>query len=213
MLKIYRDVEDPDGIYGVIESLLNKPSALEDSSQQSAAAASASPADVNGGDNDMDGIVYAAMSGRPVSASSASAPGPSFASDLLLLEHERDWSNSLPIYDSIVHAQQARLNVLSSAAPSLTLAPSTDVHAGLVRSLQNLGCHELLLSYFDHIGRRPEIMRDLSDQQYEAAWRAGSWDDRPDLVAAATASSSIEVCSHVFVCLLSFSCADVVFLS
>ena len=102
--------------------------------------------------DDPDGL-HGALQSMPHTLSS------SLSSDLILAEHDRDWTTALTIHDM-------------SAEP-----------AGISRALKHLQCHHLLASYSQ---LNPQAH--TQEQQMETAWRNAQWDLPAPATSAAAAA-------------------------
>lgn len=138
-LECYRNIDDLDGIYGVVANI----------------------------DGDLSQGQYC---------------------DLVVAEHESKWSRTLQAYDSLLtdgNHLKATSNSSDSVSSASVMRSSISglsmpaKHAGLARSLQHLGCNNVLQTYLNELARShtdASGYSGLTDIHFEAAWRTCNWD-------------------------------------
>nr|CAD1842809.1 unnamed protein product [Ananas comosus var. bracteatus] len=110
------------------------------------------------------------------------------ASQIVRFEHEGSWSKALEYYDLLVRSSPIQHMGASSgklyadgshASFRGEKVVNWELHKGLMRSLQKTGCTHLLDVYCQGLVNQKGYFQhdsELTDIQYEAAWRAGNWD-------------------------------------
>ena len=151
--------------------------------------------------SDVDGI-YGALHSREL-LDDATA-------ELIISEHEGKYDETMQVYDSMFQQAHKRSNGGISAAPAVGVAGRhpdcsssvpVETHAGLVRSLQRLGCSHLVDRYMSDLsGNDPMAYGSISDAHYEAAWRTANWDlptqSLPTVPSAAALGGNVESGLH-----------------
>jgi ataxia telangiectasia mutated family protein len=106
----------------------------------------------------------------------------SLDSQITVYEHERNWEKAIGVYDMML--QQAKQ--MNSHNMHLSL--------GLVNSLQNIGHFHLMDCYLGGFAtKHPVQSAELSEFQFQTAWRASKWDldiKESSLTDASTFSTS-----------------------
>jgi hypothetical protein len=88
--------------------------------------------------------------------------------------------------DVVLVGEEGPRGGLSAASSSSAVAPPSeaDLHAGLLRSLQNLGHLEVALNHgIGVVARRPDLAAVVTPYAVEAAWRLGQWEPLEQLLA------------------------------
>ncbi|KAL3529546.1 hypothetical protein ACH5RR_008868 [Cinchona calisaya] len=114
-------------------------------------------------------------------------------SQIIMFEHEGNWTKALEHYDLLVQSgsmEQINANSRNLSYESPPVVPALFSKSedeilqkrpfkGLIRSLQQIGCTHVLDVYCQGLAsQKGQLQHDLefTELQYEAAWRAGSWD-------------------------------------
>ncbi|KAJ4840216.1 hypothetical protein Tsubulata_002970 [Turnera subulata] len=116
------------------------------------------------------------------------------SSQVVTFEHEGNWGKALEYYDlqvrsdtiphmngssrtsSVGHSQPVAPSSISSSGGSMW---QRKPYKGVIRSLQQIGCTHVLDLYCHGLTSQKGLFQydlELSELQYEAAWRAGNWD-------------------------------------
>ncbi|XP_072965614.1 serine/threonine-protein kinase ATM isoform X2 [Typha angustifolia] len=110
-------------------------------------------------------------------------------SQIIRFEHEGNWSKALEYYDLLVRSAPMKCieNISvnwsrdgsSNSFQTEERTVNWELHKGLMRSLQKTGCTHVLDVYCQSLTNRKSYLQhdsQLTDIQYEAAWRTGNWD-------------------------------------
>ena len=84
------------------------------------------------------------------------------------MEHDHDWASALQAYDSLP----------SDAGSHAIASASTRREAGVASALGQLGCQQLLSSFYASLARNgQQVQSGISEQMFEGSWRACKWCD------------------------------------
>ena len=158
--QIYAAIDEPDGLAGI--------GALRSRLLASQAAAARGGGGGGGGEE-----------GRVGGGEDGSAAGAllSVRERLIDYEHEDRWGDALLCYEQALQAATGDGGPRSSDADA-------ELHAGMLRCLQNVGHLETALNHaVGVVGRRPDLSPAVTPAAVEAAWRLGRWEPLEELLA------------------------------
>ncbi len=121
---------------------------------------------------------------------------PQVRSQLQLYEHEGNWSKAAESYDLLLRSQESMLGMrVSTTEQHVSGQRDWQLHQGLMKSLQQMGCSLIANLYYTGLAQEGGIAKDsqFRELEYEAAWRAGKWDVNcfgPELTASGSSGGS-----------------------
>ncbi len=104
---------------------------------------------------------------------------PQVRSQLQLYEHEGNWSKAAESYDLLLRSQESMLGMrVSTTEQHVSGQRDWQLHQGLMKSLQQMGCSLIANLYYTGLAQEGGIAKDsqFRELEYEAAWRGGKWD-------------------------------------
>eukprot|EP00884_Botryococcus_braunii_P019002 jgi/Botrbrau1/5786/Bobra.0155s0009.1 len=96
------------------------------------------------------------------------------SSQLALFQHEGNWARAQVGFDMQMQSRETHRRY--PGYPGGSSGPQD----GLLRALQQLGCHHLVKTYLSTLPKATEEIHELDEVQQEAGWRMGEWAATPD---------------------------------